>query len=70
MSFENPPDTPGSPKVGSHAFINLIVGMDKTWDAESGWHGANLASLYVVAQPGEIVARIVLSESLACEVVW
>ena len=69
--FENQPHAYGWPEIGSRAFINLIVGMDKTWDAESGWHLLQPGRYrYMVAQPGEIVVRIVLSEYLACEVVW
>jgi hypothetical protein len=70
-AFEEPPDTPGWPEIGSRAFVNLLEAGDKVFDPESGW-GVQSAGRYryLVAQPGETVVRIVLSEYLACEVVW
>ncbi|MEQ8789459.1 MAG: hypothetical protein RIC55_24405 [Pirellulaceae bacterium] len=69
--FEMPPESPGWPEIGSRAFINLIVGGDKVYDIESGWSILQRDRYrYLVAQPGEIVVRIVLSEYLACELVW
>ncbi|MEQ8849022.1 hypothetical protein [Botrimarina sp.] len=69
--FETPPDSSGWPEIGSRAFINLIVGGDKVYDIESGWSILQRDRYrYLVAQPGEIVVRIVLSEYLACEIVW
>ncbi len=69
--FETLPNSRVWPEIGSRAFINQIVGMDKTWDAESGWHLLQSGRYrYMVAQPSGIIARIVLSEYLACEVVW
>lgn len=66
-----PPESPGWPEIGSRAFINLIVGGDKVYDIESGWSILQRDRYrYLVAQPGEIVVRIVLSEYLACELVW
>ncbi len=69
--FEEPPDTPGWPEIGSRAFVNLLVAGDKVYDPESGWsmfQERRYRSL--VAQPGETVVRIVLSEYLACEALW
>jgi hypothetical protein len=71
LTFESPPDTLLWPEIGSRAFIDLIVGMDRTWDVASGWHVLQPGRYrYIIAQPGEIVVRIVLSEYLACEVTW
>ena len=72
ISFEEPPqDARLARNWQGRAFMNLIVGMDKTWDAESGWHVLQPGRYrYVVAQPGVIVVRIVISEYLAAEIVW
>jgi hypothetical protein len=70
-AFEEPPDTPGWPEIGSRAFVNLLVAGDKVFDPESGWGVLQAGRYrYLVAQPGETIVRIVLSEYLACEVVW
>jgi hypothetical protein len=59
------------PEVGSRAFINLIVGGDRTYDPESGWNILQEDRYrYALAQPEQPMVRIVLSEYLAAEVVW
>jgi hypothetical protein len=69
--FESVPESPGWPEIGSRAFVNLIVSGEETYDLESGWNILQAGRYrYAVAQPGEIVVRIVLSEYLAVEVVW
>ncbi len=70
-AFETVPETPGWPEIGSWAFVNLCVSGDRTYDVESGWNILQAGRYrYLVAQPGETVVRIVLSEYLAAEVVW
>ena len=70
-AFESVPGSSSWPEIGSRAFINLIVGGDKTYDLECGWNILQAGRYrYAVSQPGEIVVRIVLSEYLAGEVVW
>jgi hypothetical protein len=70
-SFETVPETHGWPEIGSRAFVNLIVADDVTYDLESGWNILQQGRYrYMVAQPGETIFRIVLSDYLAAEVVW
>jgi hypothetical protein len=70
-NFEAVPQSLGWPEIGSRAFVNLIVAGDRTYDLESGWNILQAGRYrYLVAEPGEIVVRIVLSEYLAAEVVW
>lgn len=69
--FETVPEAPGWPEIGSRAFVNVTVAGDKTYDLESGWNILQAGRYrYLVAQSGETVVRIVLSEYLAAEVVW
>jgi hypothetical protein len=67
--FEEPPETLGWPEIGTLAFINLLVAGDKVFDSESGWSVLQ-EGRYRYLEPGETIVRIVLSEYLACEVVW
>lgn len=70
-AFENVPESPGWPEIGSRAFMNMFVVGEMVYSAEDGWTVLqNGRYRYAVAQPGELVVRIVLSEYLACEVVW
>lgn len=65
------PVAAGWPEIGSRAFKNLIVGGDETYDLQSGWNILQAGRYrYLIAQPGETIVRIVLSEYLAAEVVW
>jgi hypothetical protein len=70
-AFETIPQSAVWPDIGSRAFVSLLVAGEEPYSADSGWvvlqHGRYR---YAVVQPGEIVVRIVLSEYLACEVVW
>ncbi len=70
-AFENLPESPGWPEIGSRAFVNMFVVGNDGYDAEGGWTVLQKGRYrYAVSQPGETVVRIVLSEYLACEVVW
>jgi hypothetical protein len=70
-AFENVPESPGWPEIGSRAFMNMLVVGDKVHSADGGWTVLQDGRYrYAVAQPGELVVRIVLSEYLACEVLW
>lgn len=73
-TFESMPESDGLaayPELGSRAFANLFVVNDKVFDIEAGWS---------ILQPGRYrfalpnsdasAVRIVLSEYLACEVLW
>lgn len=69
--FETTPDSSLCPEIGSRAFINLITGGNKVYDVESGWSILQPGRYrFLVAQPGGIIVRIVLSEYLGCELVW
>lgn len=70
--FENPPATHVWPEIGSRAFINTSKkAMDNSWDAATGWHVLQPQRYrYIIGQSGKTVIRIVLSEYLACEVIW
>ncbi len=71
LAFETIPDSPGWPEIGSRAFVNLLVVNNTAESTDNGWIFLQKNRYrYAVAQPGEIVVRIVLSEYLACEVVW
>ena len=70
-AFETVPETPGCPEIGSRAFLNLFMVGGKVYNVEGGWTILQKDRYrYAVAQPGEAVVRIVLSEYLAAEVVW
>jgi hypothetical protein len=70
-AFETIPVSSLYPEIGSRAFINLIVGGDRTHDPESGWNVLQEGRYrYAVTQPERPMVRIVLSEYLAAEVVW
>lgn len=70
-AFESLPESPGWPEIGSRAFLNMLVVDDDVYDEEGGWTVLQQGRYrYAVAQPGEVVVRIVLSEYLAGEVVW
>jgi hypothetical protein len=70
-AFEEIPESPGWPEIGSRAFMNVFVVGEEVYSAEAGWTVLQRGRYrYAVAQPGEVVVRIVLSEYLACEVVW
>jgi len=70
-AFETVPETLFLPEIGSRAFVNLILASDAKYDPESGWNILqNGRYRYLVAESGQIVVRIVLSEYLAAEVVW
>ena len=70
-AFETVPESPGWPEIGSRAFVNLIVRSDRVHAMEDGWTILQRGRYrYAISQPGGIVARMVLSEYLACEVVW
>jgi hypothetical protein len=70
-AFETVPESVFWPEIGSRAFVNLIVGGDAKYDPESGWNILQEGRYrYLVAQPGETIVRIVLSEYLTAEVVW
>ena len=67
-TFERIPESSYYPEIGSRAFMNLFVVDGEVWDAEGGWTVLQEGRYrYAVAQPGEIVVRIVLSEYLAGE---
>jgi hypothetical protein len=71
LSAQWVPETPGWPEIGSRAFVDLIFCNDTAYDLESGWTVLQAGRYrYLVAQPGETIVRIVLSEYLAAEVVW
>ncbi len=70
-AFETVPETPGWPEIGSRAFLNLFMVGEKVRNTECGWTVLQEGRYrYAVAQPGETVVRVVLSEYLAAEVVW
>jgi hypothetical protein len=70
-AFETVPESPGWPEIGSRAFVNMFVVGGETYSTDNGWTVLqNGRYRYAVAQPREIVVRMVLSEYLACEVVW
>jgi hypothetical protein len=70
-AFEKPPESSGWPEIGSRAFMNMLVVGEKVDSADGGWTVLQDGRYrYVVAQPGETVVRIVLSEYLACEIIW
>ncbi|MSR58378.1 MAG: hypothetical protein EXS05_11990 [Planctomycetaceae bacterium] len=70
-AFEHIPESPGWPEIGTRAFLNTFVTGKKSYSAEGGWEVLQRGRYrYAVAQPGEIVVRIVLSEFLGCEVTW
>jgi hypothetical protein len=69
--FEDIRESPGWPEIGSRAFINMFVVGVEVYPADGGWTVLQQGRYrYAVAQPGEVVVRIVLSEYLACEVIW
>lgn len=70
-AFETVPGSNLYPEIGSRAFMSLLVVDDKTYDPGSGWNIIQPDRYrYFVAQPGETLVRLVLSEYLAAEVVW
>jgi hypothetical protein len=70
-AFEVVPASPGWPEIGSRAFVNMFVVGEEVYSAEGGWTVLQRGRYrHAVTQPGEVVVRIVLSEYLACEVVW
>ncbi len=69
--FEDVPESPFWPEIGSRAFVNACVVWNDIYAVESGWTVLQRGRYrYAVAQPGEVTFRVVLSEYLACEVVW
>jgi hypothetical protein len=69
--FEIVPETLGWPEIGSRAFRSLFAVGENVYNTEDGWVVLQEGRYrYMVAQPGETVFRIVLSEYLAGEVVW
>src|ERR1051326_9074265 len=69
--FERIPESPGWPEVGSRAFVNLLVMSGSVYSLDHSWTILQRNRCrYAVAEPGELVVRIVLSEYLACEAVW
>lgn len=64
--FESPPSFPVWPEVGSRAMQRLAgVGSEFGWlEVQSGRYR------YTAAAGGTIVVRFVVSEYLACEVIW
>ena len=71
VAFETVPESPGWPEIGSRAFVNLIVASDRAHPVENGRTILQPGRYrYIVAEPGGIEVRMVLSEYLACEVAW
>jgi hypothetical protein len=70
-AFETIPNSSSWPEIGSRAFMNTFVVGGKAYSADNGWTVIQTGRYrYAVAQLGGVVVRIVLSEYLACEVVW
>jgi hypothetical protein len=70
-AFEEIPESPIYPEIGSRAFKDILVVGEEVYAAEDGWLVLQPGRYrYAVAQSDEVVVRIVLSEYLACEVVW
>jgi hypothetical protein len=68
--FERPLESTYFPEIGSRAFLKLET-VDLSHFSESTWTVLQEGRYrYVLTQPGELVVRIVLSEYLACEIVW
>src|SRR5262249_53885307 len=69
--FETIPASALSPEIGSRAFLRTLVVGSEVYNESEGWTVLQEGRYrYAVAQPGELVVRIVLSEYLAAEVVW
>lgn len=68
--FETPPFDRGWPEIGSRAFHRSLI-VDSEVFLDNGWHIVQPGRYrYLVSHSGPIAVRLVLSEYLACEVVW
>lgn len=68
--FETPPFEGGWPEIGSRAFLRTLIVESEAF-LDSGWQVVQPGRYrYLVAHSGPIAVRFVLSEYLACEVVW
>jgi hypothetical protein len=69
QAFETPPEEHGWPELGSRAFLRTVV---VGWDAylEDGWQVVQPGRYRYLVAEGPTTVRMVLSEYLACEVVW
>jgi hypothetical protein len=68
------PDTgllAGYPEIGSRAFLSVFAVGGQAFDSEGGWTVLQKGRYRFALPDGEPTAvRIVMSEYLACEVVW
>ena len=70
LEFETPPDEHVLPEIGSRAFHRVLI-VDSQVFLDNGWHVVQPGRYrYLVSYSGSIKVRFVLSEYLACEVVW
>jgi len=69
-SFETPPVEHVWPELGSRAFLRAVVGNSEV-ALDDGWQVVQQGRYrYLVSHSGQTAVRLVLSEYLACEVVW
>ncbi len=68
--FETPPTESVFPEIGSRAFLQILIAGQEA-HAENGWHVVQPGRYrYLVSYSGQPTVRFVLSEYLACEVIW
>jgi len=70
QKFEAPPDNCGWPEIGSRAFQRIcVVGSEVFLD--DGWQVVQPGRYrYSISYSGPMAVKFVLSEYLACEVIW
>lgn len=68
--FETPPPESVFPEIGSRAFFRVLVDEQEV-HVENSWHVVQPDRYrYLVSYSGQPTVRFILSEYLACEVVW
>lgn len=68
-AFETPPEDNLWPEIGSRAFLRAaVVNFDAVLD--DGWQVVQPGRYRYLVAEGPTTVRMVLSEYLACEVVW
>lgn len=66
--FETPPQVTMWPEIGSRAMQRLLVVQNDVWN---GWIDVQPGRYrYLTAAQGSVLVRCVISEYLACEVLW
>jgi hypothetical protein len=70
QAFETPIESCVFPEIGSRQFVNALVAGDQVY-SDCGWQVVQTGRYRYLASFGDhVTIRIVLSEYLACEVMW